>query len=133
MTAVVQFQSIMNSYLERYAAHDSKGCADLYTEDAVILSPYGPPAIGRTAIRDEHATWFLEGETNKSMTVLDAALDGATGFCLVAYSADISGEQGQTRIYGASLNTLKKDPDGKWLIHQTSLNELEHDMTQAIK
>lgn len=121
----------MNRYLERYAAHDSEGCADLYAETGVILSPYGPPAIGRAAIRDEHAAWFLEGETNKSMMVLDAALDGAAGFCLVAYSADVPGDNGPMRVHGASVNTLTKDKDGDWLIQQTSLNELEHDMTQA--
>ena len=133
MTALAQFQSVMDRYLDRYAAHDADGCASFYAENAVILSPYGPPAIGRTTIRDEHAAWFLEGETNKSMTVLEAANGGTTGFCLVAYSADIAGEQGPTRVYGASLNTLTKDKDGSWLICQTSLNELEHDMTQAFK
>jgi uncharacterized protein (TIGR02246 family) len=131
MSAKDQFQQVMDRYLDRYAAHDAVGCAALYTKDGIILSPYGPPAIGSAAIRDEHAAWFLEGETNKTMTVLDAALDGATGFCLVAYSADIAGQDGTTRVHGASVNTMTKDTAGTWLIRQTSLNELDQDITQA--
>ena len=131
MSAKDQFQHVMDRYLDRYAAHDASGCAACYMDDGIILSPYGPPVIGRAAIRDEHAAWFLEDESNKTMTVLDAALDGATGFCLVAYSADIAGQDGATRVHGASVNTMTKDTAGNWLIRQTSLNELDHDITQA--
>lgn len=127
MDARSEFQRVIDQYLAAYEAHDSAGCAALYGEDAIILSPFGPPAIGREAIRAAHRAWFDEDETGKTMTVLRASIEGDTGHCLVAYAADVPGDAGPQRAHGASLNTLSR-VDGRWRLTHTSLNELENDI-----
>lgn len=125
-------QTVMDQYLAAYEAHDSVACADFYTENGVIISPFGPPCVGRPAIEAEHSAWFEDGETNKTLTVLQASISGSTGFCLVSYSADVPSDAGVKRVYGASLNALEKDAAGTWLLRHTSLNELEHDLMQDL-
>lgn len=128
MDATEVLQSVIDLYLAAYEAHDAAACAALYADDGVVISPFGPPAIGRDAIRDAHEAWFLDGETNKVMTVIRAGIDGKTGHCLVAFSADVPGDAGPERFHGASLNTLARTND-RWLMTHSSLNELDSDLT----
>jgi len=128
-----EIQPLLDRYLTAYTAHDAEACAAFYSEDAVILSPYGAPCVGRDAIRTAHKEWFKEGETNKTMTIRDAKINGDLGYLLAVFSADIPNGNGSTRAYGASLNSLKKSSAGSWQFHHTSLNELEDDLKQASK
>lgn len=133
MTPEAELQSVLDLYLASYKANDAGRCASVYAEDGVILSPYGLPAVGRDSIRAEHEAWFQEDETDKTMTVLSASINGDVGFCLLAYSADVQTKDGVTRVYGSSLNSLRKDTTGAWRLCHTSLNDLDHDLTQDLK
>lgn len=130
MTARALFQPVLDRYLSAYAAHDSAACASLYTRDGRIFSPYGPPVTGSAAIQAAHESWFEEGETNKTMTILEAHADGEAGFCALLYAADIVTPDGETvRIFGSGINTFLRQPDGSWKIRHTSLNDLEDSQT----
>ncbi len=109
--------------LQALRAHDAAGCAALFTDDARLISPYAAEATGRAAIEALHRSWFAEGETDKRLYLLDLAIDGDTGYCLLAFAADYPQPDGsRVTERGKSLNVLKRQPDGGWLIHVSSLN-----------
>lgn len=115
----------IDRYFAAYEAHDARGCASVYTPDAVALSPWGPPARGREAIAAPHSEWFEAGERNKTNAIDDLLVDGDLAVCLLRYSADVPAADGGTeKVFGISLNSLKRQPDGSWKIRHTSLNEL---------
>ena len=115
-------QALVEAYLQAYSAKDAAGCAAVYTDDANVLSSFGPPATGHAAIAAAHQDWFAYGEENKSMTVTNHAVSGDLGWCLVHYTAEVPQPDG-TRLHeaGHSLNILARQPDGRYLIRQTCL------------
>jgi len=128
MDAHVEFQALIDRYLEGYERHDAQACASQYAQNGKVFSHWGAPATGIDAIRALHEDWFLEGESDKVMAVFDARAVGDTGYCLVRYSANLPGEAGGLRrVFGSSLNTLARQTDGQWKIHHTSINELENE------
>lgn len=123
-------RSVIAGYLAAYEAHDGAGCGAVYSDDAIVLSPWGPPRRGPDAIAAAHVEWFREGETNKVMSVVDVVADGDLGICLLRYEADIPGDgAAAARAFGASLNVLRRQSDGAWKISHCSLNELEDNRT----
>lgn len=115
----------ISKYLQAYESRDAAGCAAIYSADAFVVSPWGPPVRGRDAIKGAHLEWFEDGETNKSMLVEELEISGDLAICLIRYGADVPGPEGKPeRAYGCSLNTLRRQPDGDWKICHTSLNEL---------
>lgn len=102
-------QALCDRMAAAYRAGDAAGCAALFTEDARLLSPYAPEARGRPAIEALHRVWTAHG-AGKTLTVIDAGRDGATAWFLLAYGeGDATGD-------GKSLNVLRREPDGQWLI-----------------
>lgn len=125
MTDSDQIRDLIAAYLASYEAHDAAGCAAVYADDAVVISPWGPPVRGRAGITSAHLDWFEEGEHNKIMTIKYLHIDGALASCLVVFSADVPSEDGGTaKFHGASLNTMKYQDETGWAITSTSLNEL---------
>jgi hypothetical protein len=74
-------ESLVAMLLEAIKRRDSAACAALFTDDGLILSPYGPSSRGTDEIAATHQAWFDEGETNKRMTLLDADASGDLGRC----------------------------------------------------
>ncbi|MFT7594670.1 MAG: hypothetical protein ACI8R4_001993 [Paracoccaceae bacterium] len=124
MDDATAIREVIATYLAAYQRRDAAGCGAVYTNDAIALSPWGPPIFGSAAIAAAHIDWLEEGETNKVMTIVDLVVDGDTGICLLHYEADVPGDTGETdKAFGASLNTLQRQPDSLWKIRHTSLNE----------
>ncbi|MEO1112531.1 MAG: nuclear transport factor 2 family protein [Pseudomonadota bacterium] len=111
------FQSLFNTYAKRYRTLDAPGCAALFSPDAELFSPYGPPAVGRAAIEAAHLDWFDEAAGTKTIKVVSAGSAGDLGWCLAYFS---EGSDGQ----GTSLNVLQRQAGGNWLILRCSLNEV---------
>ena len=123
MDAKAEFQRLFDAYVERYMAGDAAACSAFYARNAEIHSPFGPPASGRDTLVALHREWFTEGEINKTITILDAHAEGAIGYALARYAADIPQEDGNMlHDSGTSLNTFQRQDNGAWLIHYTSLN-----------
>lgn len=117
MSDLDQVHALVARDLQAYAAQDAKGVAATFTEDARLHSPFGPPAIGRSAIAATHVVWFRDRERDKVMQVVEAETSGAIGSALVGFAATVDGAGGQPeRIDGMSLNTLRRDPRGAWHI-----------------
>lgn len=122
MTLVAEIQSLMDIYLKAYRARDAAGCASVYVPDCALYSPFGPPAIGRAALRATHEEWFAEEEENKALKVLEAHSDGALAYCLAEYSADVRDVNGHVqRESGANLSILVRQNGEGWRIKCSSL------------
>ncbi len=122
MNLVQDIQSLFDTYVAAYETGNAEGCAAIYTEDGQVHSPFGPPAVGRAAIAATHAEWFTEGEENKSVIVHEAEASGDLAYCLAAYNADVPQLDGPPRREaGVSLNTLRRQAVGSYLIAVTTL------------
>ena len=121
MSDLAQIHGVFDAYLAAYTAQDATGAAAVFAPDGHLYSAFSPPAFGRAAIAATHSQWFLDGERDKAMNVIEATCDGALGQALIGFAATIDGEDGQpARIYGMSLNTLV-NTDAGWHIRHCCL------------
>jgi uncharacterized protein (TIGR02246 family) len=115
-------QALVARLLDALQRHDAAACAALFTQDGVILSSYGPPAKGRAAIAATHQSWFDEGEKNKRLELLDAGAAEDVGYCVLSYCGDYAKPDGSNeRHSGRSVNVLRREADGDWRIHVSSM------------
>lgn len=110
-------QTLLDEYVSHYRAGNAAGCASVYAPDAEMYSPFGPPAIGRASIETMHHEWLQEDAQTKQIQVSSAKHSGDLGWCLARFS-----EAGAE--HGTTLSVLARQPDGRWLITHSSLNEL---------
>lgn len=125
MSFAEELRELLDAYLRCYAAHDAEGCVAFYHPEARLDSPFGPPSVGRDAIRATHSEWFLENEENKVMEVMAADHADALGYALIRYAADLPGEEGAppAQEAGTSLNVFVRSESGTgWVFLNTSLN-----------
>jgi ketosteroid isomerase-like protein len=109
-------QNLLDEYVASYRAMDAVGCASVFSTDAELYSPYGPPAIGRAAIEAIHREWVAEGADEKEIKVVDAGVSEDVGWCVAHFSEGATGS-------GRSLNVLERQLDGNWLISRCSIND----------
>ncbi|MEM9630108.1 MAG: hypothetical protein AAGA50_02190 [Pseudomonadota bacterium] len=109
-------QKLFDQYVDCYRRAVAAACSLVFAPDAELFSPYGAPAIGRSAIAETHSEWVLEGGENKQIRVLSAGCDGNLGWCVARFSEG-------TDESGSSVNVLARQADGSWLIKLCSLNE----------
>lgn len=108
-------QALLDRMAAAYRAGDAAGCAACFTPNARLLSPYAPEARGRQEIEALHRDWTAHGGDGKTITVIEAANAGGTGWCLPAYSdGDVTGD-------GKSLSILERQPGGGWLVSHCCL------------
>jgi len=125
--SVEDVDGLVTALLDALQRHDAAACAALFTEDAVLLSPWGPPAHGAAEIRATHQGWFDEGERNKRLRLLDAGASGDLGYCLLAWAGDYLQPDGSCTTHsGRSVNVLRRSADGRWKICLSSLNADPH-------
>jgi uncharacterized protein (TIGR02246 family) len=118
-----EMQQLLDQYLVCIDSGELERCTESYTVDGAIYSPYGPAAIGRDAIRNTHRAWLDAGETNKQIIVQEARSEGDLAYCIASYSGDYRQEDGTMFTErGTSLNIAKRQPDGSWQLHISSLN-----------
>ena len=109
-------QTLLDQMATAYRAGDADACAAMFTQDAQLHSPFGPPAVGRDAIRDVHAEWTSEPNT-KSFAIIDHGSTIDMAWCLARFSeGDVTGD-------GTSLVVFAKQQSGLWLIRACCLYE----------
>lgn len=122
-TSREEIKSLVARLLDALQRHDATACAALFTDDGVILSPYGPPASGTDQVRSTHQAWFDEGEINKRLTLLEADASGELGYCVLSYAADYLQSDGSYATdSGRSVNVLRRQASGHWKIRISSLS-----------
>ncbi|MCL5776037.1 nuclear transport factor 2 family protein [Limibaculum sp. FT325] len=114
-------KALIAQYLDAYAARDARAASAVFAERARIITPFGPPIVGRDAIAAAHYDWFDDGETNKRLDVVEAGARGEMGYAVLRWSADLREPDGRiVRDTGLSLNVLMHSYGG-WMIAQTAL------------
>jgi ketosteroid isomerase-like protein len=116
MTIKDELQFFMNAMAVSYSAGDALACAEMFTADAKLISPYAPTARGRKEIEELHKIWTA-GVRNKMLHVIEAGGSGDVAWCLANFSeGEVTGE-------GTSLCVFERQHDSNWLIRICSLNE----------
>ncbi len=114
---------LFNLWVQEFTAGNIDACVELYTDDGAIYSPYELPSIGRDALRETHRQWLAAGGTNKKIRVFEAHSENDLGYCIAAYSEDYPQDDGSlVKESGKSVNIVKRQPDGSWKLHISSLN-----------
>lgn len=114
-------RALIAQYLDAYAARDARAASAVYADNAWIITPFGPPVIGRDAIAAAHYEWFDDGEENKRLDVVEAAARGEMGYAVLRWSAMVREPDGSVvHDTGLSLNVLVHGYGG-WMIAQTAL------------
>ena len=119
MTLRDELQLVWDGYLAAYRRGDARGCAAVFSSDALLTSPYGPAARGREAITAVHVEWTSEGGESKRLDMIEYGGSGDLAWCLAKFS------EGAETGEGVSLNVLERQSDGQWLIKMCSLNDGE--------
>jgi uncharacterized protein (TIGR02246 family) len=114
-----ELQDLLDAYAKAYQAGDALACANMYTPQGELHSPYAPPARGRSEIEEIHRVWtqYVSGE--KKLAIVEADSSGDLAWCLATYT------EGQVTGNGTSLNILERQPDGSWLVRLSSLNSTD--------
>lgn len=118
-----ELQAVLDDWVTCFSAGDIEGATDIYAPDGAIYSPYGTHAVGREALLETHAEWHAAGETNKSVEILEARIDGDLAYAMAKYSGDYPQDDGTSITEsGVSLNIFTRQADGGWKIQISSLN-----------
>jgi len=110
-----EMQAFLNRMAAAYVAGDAKACAEMFSENAQLHSPFGPPAIGRAAIETLHVEWTAE-PGSKRFTILDCGSGETLAWCLCRFSEGDVGDD------GISLIVLERGPAGDWLVRSCCLH-----------
>jgi len=111
-------------------SRDPVALTDLWTDDAVRLSPGQPAEVGKRAIRESNERWSARQGVKvlsyvpetKDLTILDGwAVEW--GYFSGSYVESPGGEAKQIR--GKKLMVFKKLPDGSWKCFRGTWNTSE--------
>jgi len=115
MGIVEDLQNFADEMAAAYSICDAVACAQMFTDDGELHSPFGRPAIGRAAIEALHRDWAAE-PSQKSMTVASAGHSGNLAWALLHFS------EGSVTGDGTSLCVFERAGKGEWLIKMCSLH-----------
>jgi uncharacterized protein (TIGR02246 family) len=95
------------------AANDLEGTVSYYSDDASMLPPNAPIAVGKQAIR---ATWTSllgsGGSVTWQVSKVEVARSGDLAYLIGVYQVTAKDPQATDR--GKLVEVWKKQPDGKW-------------------
>src|SRR5262249_33469401 len=120
-------------------SRDSVALTDLWTDDAIRLSPGQPPEVGKQAIRASHERWSARqgfkvlsyAPETKDLTFLDGGWAVEWGYVSGSYVESPGGETKQ--IHGTVLTVWKKLPGGSWKCFRRMGNTLTALAGQALQ
>jgi ketosteroid isomerase-like protein len=107
VTLPPELARVLTDYEKAWAAKDAAGLSRLFAEDGFVLQRNKPPVRGRAAIEEAYAG----AGGPLALRALAYATEGPVGYIIGGY-APRTGEPDD----GKFTLTLKKAPDGKWLI-----------------
>ena len=100
-------ERVLRDYERAWAGGDSRGLADLFSEDGFALRPGRPPVRGRAAI----LRIYENVGGNLALRPLDFVVSDSVGYIVGAFAA----EPGDPDI-GKFVLLLRRGPSGRWLI-----------------
>jgi ketosteroid isomerase-like protein len=98
---------VLTDYEKAWSQKDAAALAQLFTEDGFVLSSGAPMVRGRNAIRRHY-----EGAGGPlSLRAVAFATEGNVGYIIGAFT-----DRPGAPDHGKFTLTLRRDPDGRWLI-----------------
>jgi ketosteroid isomerase-like protein len=98
---------VLTDYESAWQRKDARALSALFAEDGFVLASGVPPVRGRTAIEQHYS-----GQGGPlSLRALAYSADGSTGYIIGGFAR----QKGQPDI-GKFTLTLRRAPDGRWLI-----------------
>jgi uncharacterized protein (TIGR02246 family) len=121
--AVVQrVHGLVDRWAELFNAHDFRGVANLYTEDAIVVNFDGRAAEGRDAIYASLAELPAQvGEGTIAITADEVEIFGDTAYAMGTYT--LSAPDGSIMMQG-TYTALDRLVDGDWQMHRHVVNML---------
>ena len=117
MSLQTELEALLDIYVEAYRRQDAEGCAATFTPNALLVSPFGPPARGRAEIERVHMEWTAEDEAkDKVIEIAEGGGSEDCAWCLAEFSEGATGQ-------GTSLMVFERGASGEWLLRMCSLNE----------
>ena len=114
-----------DAFLAAFNAADLAVMAELYAEDAVAISPDGPPTEGRDAIVQSLADYFSLFTAEQTATTTEVSVHGdvavARGTWSVRETPKAGGDE-QVRN-GKWLEVQKRQADGTWKVWRWIWNQ----------
>jgi uncharacterized protein (TIGR02246 family) len=101
-------QKNVATWVERANAGDAAGVASIYTDDALLLDPYGNVIRGRAAIQQLLERSFADGSSNWNVRIDETVMLGDVGVSTGTWSANFQGTPGPWRW----LSVWVYEPDG---------------------
>jgi len=107
VTLPPELARVLTDYAAAWSKKDAAALAALFAEDGFVLPNGRPPVRGRAAIQK-----FYTGHGGPlSLRAIAYAAEGKVGYILGGYT-DVAGKPDT----GKFTLTLRKGPDGRWLI-----------------
>ena len=97
-------------------ANDLEAMVSYYTDDAYLLPPNEPVAIGKKAIRESWGRLLGPGvATSWTITKVEVARSGDIAYLIGAYALTMKDPEGKPVVdRGKIMEIWKKREDGKW-------------------
>lgn len=115
---VKALQDNETQWVQEWASRDAAKIAAHYADDAIVITPGGPPTTGKAAIEKTIAGMVadpalsLKFQTSK----VDVATSGDLGYTQGPYTLTITDMQSKKVIndHGSYVTTYRKQGDGSW-------------------
>jgi ketosteroid isomerase-like protein len=122
-TAQSSIEANNADFVAKYAAKDTIGLAQLYTEDAVAFPPNEDRVAGRESVQKMWQGWIDAGVTDLTLKSTQVEESGNLAYEEGTYSVKIPGSDGKTsEEIGKYIVVWKKGADGEWRMHRDIWN-----------
>ena len=108
MSEIEQVRAVSAAYLESVQAGDADKAAELFTDDAVMMPPNGPPIVGREAIRQRLQKTGPQPTLDEEFIMFEAS-----GSLAYQRSRALWVSDGKTK-FTDSMDIFKQGNDGTW-------------------
>lgn len=105
---------LARQYDANYAAKNPDGMAQIYAEDAVLVSPSGKIIRGSTALKNYYTARFAAGAKDHALKITEVHVQGDGGYGLGTFAVTVHTPAGQERREAGHIVTIYKHTDDGW-------------------
>ncbi|MBI2993744.1 MAG: SgcJ/EcaC family oxidoreductase [Gammaproteobacteria bacterium] len=99
-----------------FNAGDAGRIADLYTEDAIVVSPSQEIVKARPEIREFWAGKIDSGTSSFRVHPINLREDGDSAYQTAVWNATVTSNGRPSEFYGEMTSVFARQPDGSWKI-----------------